>query len=87
MSLIFLLYYIHILVKRKSFRNIFYYNKVKSFVIEAFEMIQRAYSLKIALMQSFGLYLCRLTTLPLKTNNLEKPSIQLNPLIFILFAT
>ena len=74
--------------KKKIFQKyIFYYNKVKSFIFEAFEMIQGAYSLKIALMQSFGLYIWWLIMLPLKTNNLEKPSIQLNLLIFILFVT
>ena len=73
--LIVLLYYIHVLVRRKSFRYIFHYSKVKSYFIaifqgthlnEVFKTIQGVYSLKIALVQNLGMYQTRQIMSPLK---------------------
>ena len=83
--MIILLYFSYFGEKTVFQKYIFHYNNVKSYVIaafqgthlnELFETIQVVYSLKIALMQNFGLYLWRQIMLPLETNNLGKPTIQ-----------
>ena len=81
--------------KKKIFQKyITHYNKVKSHFIttfqgthlnQVFKTIQGVYSLKIALLQNLGWYLWKQVMPPLKTSNLGKPIIQLNPFTFSLF--